>query len=218
MATAPKARDDLEYFEQEIEGDQVVVVHDPVRNTWFRFNLLQAAMLRAFDGQRSLDEIAQELSLEFDVEIPPEQLEPFIGRTRDLMLLELASYTTTPERARRHVKKALAKAGFRLRAPDAKRPASKSAETELFAEAFRQLDHGHPRAAAGYLSQILKTNPNNTRARQVYEIVQTAYMKSFGGTTDYPTFVLFNPSRLLAWLSRKIGGFLFSWAGLVAIL
>ena len=52
MASAvPKTRD-LEYFDKVIEGEEVVVVHDPVRNTWYRFNLLQAAMLRAFDGKR----------------------------------------------------------------------------------------------------------------------------------------------------------------------
>ena len=217
MASAPKARGDLEYFDQEIEGEQVIVVHDPVRNTWFRFNELQAAMLRALDGQRTPEMIASELGAQFDVEIPTEQTERFISRARDLMLLELHSYQSTPARARRHVNKALRKAGFRLRSPDVKRTQPLSKETELFAEAFRQLDLGHPRAAASYLSKIIETNPNNTRARQLYEIVQTAYMKSFGGTTDYPTFVLFNPSRLLDWLSRRIGGFLFSWSGVIAI-
>jgi putative peptide zinc metalloprotease protein len=43
-------------------------------------------------------------------------------------------------------------------------------------------------------------------------------MKSFGGMTDYPTFVLFNPSRLLTWLSQKIGRFLFSGLGVIAIV
>lgn len=218
MAAAPKVRVDLEYFDKVIEGEEVVVVHDPVRNSWFRFNLLQAAMLRALDGKRSTEQIAIDLSVEFDVEIPPEQTERFVIRARDLMLLELASYQSTPARARKHVRKALRKAGFRLRAPDAQRTQPVSQETEMFAEAFRQLDLGHPRAAAGYLTKILAANPNNARARQLYEIVQTAFMKSHGRTTDYPTFVLFNPSKLLDWLSRRVGRVLFSWLGIVILV
>ena len=217
MPVLPKARADLEYFELE---DDVIVVHDPVRKTWLRFNLLQAAMLRALDGERSPDEIAQALSLEFDAELAPEQIERFITRTRDLMLLELGSYTSTPAHARKQIRKAIAKAGFRLRAPGASstHPRATTRESELFAEAFRQLDLGHPRAAASYLTEVLRINPNNTRARRLYEIVQSAYMKSFGGTTDYPTFVLFDPSRLLTWLSRACGAFVLSWRGAIALL
>src|SRR5262249_48393484 len=36
--------------------------------------------------------------------------------------------------------------------------------------------------------------------------------------TDFPTWVLFNPGRMLTWLSRTIGGFLFAWSGVIAIL
>jgi multidrug efflux pump subunit AcrA (membrane-fusion protein) len=217
MATAPKARTDLEYFDL---SDDVIVVHDPVRKTWLRFNPLQAAMLRALDGVRSPDEIAQALSTEFDAELAPEQIERFITRTRDLMLLELGSYTSTPAHARKLIRKAIAKAGFQLRAPASTpdRPRVMTRESELFAEAFRQLDLGHPRAAASYLTAVLRINPNNTRARRLYEIVQSAYMKSFGGTTDYPTFVLFDPSRLLTWLSRTCGAFVLSWRGGLALL
>ena len=215
MRAVPKARTDLEYFEL---GDEVIVVHDPVRKTWLRFNLLQAAMLRAFDGVRSPDEIAQALSTEFDAELAPEQIERFITRTRDLMLLELGSYTSTPKRARKEIQKAIAKAGFRLRAPAAELSRATTRESELFAEAFRQLDLGHPRAAASHLTEVLRINPNNARARQLYEIVQSAYMKSFGGTTDYPTFVLFDPSRLLSWLSRTCGAFVLSWRGGLVLL
>lgn len=217
MAAVPKAREDLEYFELE---DDVIVVHDPVRKTWLRFNLLQAAMLRALDGVRSPDEVVQALSTEFDAELAPEQIERFITRTRDLMLLELGSYTSTPARARKQIQKAIAKAGFRLRGPAAspEHPRAMTRESELFAEAFRQLDLGHPRAAASYLTEVLRINPNNARARRLYEIVQSAYMKSFGGTTDYPTFVLFDPSRLLTWLSRTCGAFVLSWRGGLALL
>lgn len=216
---APKVRDDLEYFDQVIEGDDMVLVRDPIRGSYFRFNPLQAAMLRNLDGQRSASDITAVLSAEYDVEIPPAAAERFIARARELMLLDITSYSATPEAARKQVTKALRKAGFRLRSPDAVAvPRQLSAESMLFAEAFRQLDLGHPRAAAGYLAEILQTNPGNVRARQLYELIQKAYIRAAGGMTDFPTVVLFNPSRMLTWMSRVFGRFLFGWAGIIAMI
>jgi len=116
---APKVRDDLEYFDQELEGEQVVVVRDPIRSTYFRFNPLQAAMLRALDGERNPLEITQVLADQFEVEIPEIAAERFISRARELMLLDIASHEQTPAKAREHVRVAIRKAGFRLRSPDA---------------------------------------------------------------------------------------------------
>src|SRR5262249_35450609 len=105
--------------------------------------------------------------------------------------------------------------GFRLRAAAR---GDASPESVLMGQAFVELDRGHPRAAAGYLGELLERNPRNARARQLYDLIQSAYIRAAGGMNDFPTFVLFNPSRLLTWLSRTIGGFLFSWRGMVPIL
>lgn len=216
---APKVRDDLEYFDQEIDGDEMVLVRDPIRGTYFRFNPLQAAMLRALDGRRTAAEITAVLSEQFEVELPPAAAERFITRARTLMLLEITAYDRTPEPARRRVWQALRKAGFRVRAHGPRAlPPGASAETRQLAEAFRQLELGHPRAAAGHLAEILERNPGNARARQLYELVRRAYIRAHGGTTDFPTWVLFNPSRMLTWMSRAFGGFLFGWMGVLAML
>jgi multidrug resistance efflux pump len=215
----PKVREDLEYFDQEIEGDEVVLVRDPIRGTYFRFNLLQGAMLRALDGKRTAAEITAGLSEQYEVEIPPEAAERFIARARDLMLLDITAYSVTSKAARTQVQKALRKAGFRTRAPEPRgSPCAPCAETARFAEALAQLELGHPRAAAGYLAEILETNPDNARAKQLYDLIQRAYIRAAGGTTDFPTWVIFNPSRLLTWLSRRFGGFLFSSMGVLAML
>jgi multidrug resistance efflux pump len=220
----PKVRDDLAYHNQVIEDEEVVVVQDPIRSMFYRFNLLQAAMLRSLDGHRTAEEITAILSVEYGVEIPPIAAERFITRARELLLLDITSYLVTPEKARKQVSKALRKAGFRERLPSNEtshppRARVLSAETMVFAEAFRQLDLGHPRAAAMYLKGILEKNPNNARAKQLYDLIQKAYIKAAGGmTTDYPTWVIFDPSRLLTWVSRTIGRFLFAWPGVIAIL
>lgn len=226
---APKAREDLEYFEQVIDDDDVVFVRDPVRGTYIRFNPLQAAMLRALDGHRTAAEITAVLSEEYEVEIPPVAAERFVERARDLMLLEITSYRVTPSAARKQVRKALRKAGYRTGAPERRDPRDPPAdppdparpgsiETALFAEALRQLDLDHPRAAAAYLAQLLEQNPEHARARELHELIQTAYIRAHGGTTDFPTWALFNPERMLTWMSRAIGRFLFGWPGVLAIL
>src|SRR5688572_32917203 len=173
---APRARDDLEYFEREIDGDDVVLVRDPVRGTYFKFNALQAAMLQALDGKRTATEITAALSERFEVEIPPVAAERFIGRARDLMLLDIAAYSTTSRAACRGVQKALRKAGFWIHAPEL--PAPRSAETAELARAFAELERGHPRAAAAHLAAVLEANPGNARARQLRALIQSAYIRA----------------------------------------
>jgi len=133
---APKARDDLQYFERVIDGDEVVLVRDPVRGTYFRYNALQAAMLQALDGHRTAAEITAVLSEQFEVEIPPVAAERFVARARELMLLDISSYSVTSEAARRQVRKAVHKAGFRTPAHARRPPYARSAETAGLAEAF----------------------------------------------------------------------------------
>ncbi len=216
---APRVRDDLEYFDREIDGDELVLVRDPIRGTYLRFNPLQAAMLRALDGRRTAAEITASLSEQFEVEIPPEAAERFIARAHALMLLDITSYTVTSAAARKQVRSALRKAGFRRRSPPPREaPGARSAEAALLAEAFRQLDLEHPRAAAGYLAELLEQHPDHARARQLHDLIQRAYLRAQGRTTDFPTWVMCDPSRMLAWLSRSIGGFLFGWRGVLAIL
>lgn len=216
---AAKVRDDLEYYDQVIDGEEMVLVRDPVRGSYFKYNPLQAAMLKKLDGHHTAEQITAELSVAFETEIPPEAAERFVTRARELMLLDINSYDVTPELARREVMKAVAKSGFKPRkdrAGAAPRPITP--EATLFAEALRQLELGHPRAAAGYLAEILKLNPNNARAKQLYDVIQTAYIKASGGLSEFPMFVLFNPKRFLKFISRTIGGFLFSWWGVLAII
>lgn len=108
----PAARRDLEYYEREIDGDDIVFVRDPIRNVFYRYNVLQAAMLRSLDGVRSCDEIVEELSVEFEVEIPPAAVDQFIASAKERLLLDIASYGgAMPRKARRAVARALRRSG-----------------------------------------------------------------------------------------------------------
>jgi len=217
---AVKAREDLKYHERVVGDEEVIFIHDPVRGTYIKFNPLQAAMLRALDGKRTAADVADVLSEQFDVEIPQEAASRFVERARDMMLLDVASYDVTPDAARAQVRKALRKAGFRMRSTANRDPSrSLSQESMLFAEAFRQLDLGLPLRAAGCLAKIRERNPRNLRAKQLYELIQTAYIKASGKiTADLPTHPVFNPHRLLTWVDRGIGRFLFAWPGVLALV
>lgn len=214
-----KARADLRYHERIVNGDDVVFVQDPVRGNYVKFNPLQAAMLRALDGKRTPTEVAAALSVEFDVEIPPEATSRFVVKARDLMLLDITSYDATPDAARVAVRKALRKAGFHMRSTKTRDPSrSLTQESMLFAEAFRQLDLGLPLRAAECLAEIRERNPRNLRAKQLYELIQAAYIQASGTMSDQTTYPWFNPNRPLRFLSNTVGRFMFGWPGIVAIL
>lgn len=220
----PKVRGDLEYFDQEVEGETVVVVRDPIRGTYFRYNPLQAAMLRSLDGVRSLDEMVAALSREFDVEIPRIAAERFIAHARKQMLLDVASYQVPEARAARKVLQALRKHGLRLRSPadDAAGPEVASAEAALFMGGMRQLQAGHPARALDYFCAVLEINPDNQRAQMLAGVIQTAYIKALSrSTSDFPTLILFNPTRLLRLLDRTIGKLIFhrlAWLALLGLV
>src|SRR5262245_12893924 len=98
-----------------MEGEDVVVVHDPIRGTYFKYNALQAAMLRSLDGKRTIEEMVARLSEEFEVEIPETAGERFITHARKQMLLDIACYGVSEARAHKLVVKALHKRGFKFR-------------------------------------------------------------------------------------------------------
>lgn len=217
----PAARKDLEYHEREIDGAVVVFVSDPVRGVFYRYNVLQAAMLRSLDGVRSCDEIVEALSVEFEVEIPPGAVDPFIASAKERLLLDVASYGgVMSRRARRELARGLRRSGFRLHelgpTGDAQPLASRHAA--LLAEALEHLRRDDPAAAMTALTALRELDPGNPRAAELVAIIQTAHVRAAGGMTDWPTFPVFNPTRLLQVLDATLGRLLFSPLGVLAMI
>lgn len=217
----PKVRGDLEYYDQELEGDEVVVIRDPVRGTYLKYNPLQAAMLRSLDGIRSLDEMVAALSEQFEVEIPRVAAERFVAHARKMMLLEVGCYGPMDDGPARRVVRALRRQGFRFDAVVRDEPwqAAISAETGLLAAAMCHLQAGRPTEAVDYLHAVLELRPDNDRARQLLTAIQTAYIQALSGSTsDFPTFLRFNPTRLLSVLDRTIGRLVFHRLALLPLI
>jgi multidrug efflux pump subunit AcrA (membrane-fusion protein)/Zn-dependent protease len=224
----PKVRSDLEFFEQEVEGESVVVVRDPIRGAYYKFNPLQGAMLKRLDGVLTLEEMIEQVSDEFEVEIPRSAGERFIAQARKMMLLDVASFNVPEADARKKVFKALAKAGFQFRggttsnSEDSQRVVSP--EAVMFLGGIRHLEDGEPAKALDYFYAVLELNPKNHRAQTLIDIIQRAYIKAMSGaTTDFPTILTFNPTRILKFLDRTIGKLIFSrfapflYAGLIGL-
>lgn len=218
----PAVRKDLEYHEREVDGEPVVLVRDPISNVFYNFNPLQAAMLRALDGKRSYHEIAEALSNEFEVEIPEQAAEQFVATAKERLLLEISSYGVTPEKARKEVERALKRHGFNLRgmgaADNAASRRAVSPEAVLFTAAIRHLKRGEPAKATDYLTAVLEHDPKNARARELMQLIQQAYVRAAGGMTEWPTYPLFDPHRVLRRLDAWVGRLAFSWTGVVLML
>src|SRR5690349_19917186 len=107
----PKVRDDLDYSQTEEDGELVVYVKDPLRGQFFRFNELQVAMMKLFDGKRSVDEIVDEVSVAFEQEIPADSVTRFVKRLERMYLLDITCYQVAPAQAVEKIRKLLRKRG-----------------------------------------------------------------------------------------------------------
>lgn len=75
-----RKRPDLQGKKQRYQGRQYWVVKDPVGLQYYRFEEEEYAILEMLDGQKSLDEIAQQFERDFPPQtIRTEELQQFIG-------------------------------------------------------------------------------------------------------------------------------------------
>src|SRR5262245_30376819 len=84
----PQLRSDL-IVSQQRSGDQVAfVVKDPITERFFRFKEIEGFILEHLDGASSPDSLRDEVERRFGAALSLETLERFIGRLRNLGLLE----------------------------------------------------------------------------------------------------------------------------------
>jgi multidrug efflux pump subunit AcrA (membrane-fusion protein) len=212
----PKLRKGFEF--SEVDDGDTVIVYDPIRLDYFRFNPLQAAMLRGLDGRRDYEQLAAALAEEFEVEVPPETAERFVLHAGRLGLLDITSYRSIPKGVCLHVLSRLARKGMVLDPKELPKDAAASAI--LFAEAMQALEREDPVEAAVRLEEVIWLEPNHRAASQILEEIRSEFVKAgvrqrTGLNWRIP---LFNPDRFLERLHRWIGWFIFSWAALALLL
>jgi putative peptide zinc metalloprotease protein len=85
-----KLRSDLEIHAESSDPRSPVIVKDPVTRGFYRFTWVQATVLRGLDGRHDPEEIAAEASRQCQVQVERSQVEDFITKLQNLVLLDNA--------------------------------------------------------------------------------------------------------------------------------
>jgi multidrug resistance efflux pump len=215
----PKIRDDLQYHREEKDGDVVIYVKDPIRLQFYRFNELQVEMLKLLDGKRTFAEIAEILSVQFENEVPPAQVQRFTSKLEGMLLLDVSSYTLSTEEARKNVRKELRRRNLVWRGIARSDSPAESPEAILFRMGIEQIEHGDPCHAARHFSALLEIDPGNERVREILIAIHAAYFESLKGTPSHMLRLWStNPDRFMGVLDKYLGNFVFSRWGLLTML
>lgn len=223
----PRARSDLEYRTVQMGEDEVVVIADPVRGSYFKYNPLQAEMLQALDGRRTLPQVLEELGERYEMQISRRGAEKFLEQLQSRLLLDVAAYPL-PQDGPMHARicRSLRRRGYAVnRSPSARStlgPPPEHPERALLHGALSHLERGRLQVAKEALVALRELRPEDADCRALLLAMQDAFIRaSSPSTTDFPALPLLNPDRALGALDRLFGRFLFSaagMAGLVALL
>ena len=215
LATRIKIRQDLTYW-PDPQDEDYYLIKDEIRGEYFRYNELQVAMMRLLDGRRSFEDLQELLFESFDCEVPIEAIRRFVDRLRKNHLLDVVSYVVDNEKTRKAILRHLRKRNLIFRVSLRETP---SREGILFHEGAKMLgEGGDPCKAAEYFAAVLEINPQNERAREVFQGIHLAYFKArIVAPENFKMVHLFNPDRMLAALDGAIGRFLFSPPGVLAL-
>src|SRR5262245_34828967 len=220
-AALPRIRRDLVYT-RDSSNANYFFVKDPIRAQFFRFNALQVEMMRALDGSREIEELAEFLGEQFETEIPPSSIEQLISRLHRDLLLDVTSYAIESEKGRERIRAALKAKGLFWRGmvkdSDTAFGRKRTRETELFQQGIRKIESGDPCEAAASLAEILTINPKNERARAMFDVIhESFFMPHRAGGAFIKTWHAWDPDEFLFRLDRYTGWFFFSPLSLILL-
>jgi putative peptide zinc metalloprotease protein len=84
----PRYREDLIESQQKFEGKTYFVIKDPLTSKFFRIKEYEHFITQKLDGKTSLEKVKEEFEKNFQILLPPETLEQFVGRLKELGFLE----------------------------------------------------------------------------------------------------------------------------------
>jgi len=83
-----KLRSDVEIRPESADPNSPLIVKDPIIQRFYRFTPVQGEVLRQLNGEQDSDSIASLVSKATNSEVLPKQIEDFIEKLRDLLLLD----------------------------------------------------------------------------------------------------------------------------------
>lgn len=210
----PKIREDLVYS-PDPNDESYYFVKCPIRNEFFHFNEIQVTLMEALDGTRDVEDLIEVVGEEWEIELTPTDIRLFEKTAGELLLLDVSSYVADDKKVRAEVRKRLKKSGFTIRIAQKDNP-----ESQVFYQGMRHALSDSPLKATSYFHAVLEINPENQRARQVLTCIHEAFFHCH--RSDLPlnskSLRLFGPDKILGRIDRRIGRFIYSIPGGIAIL
>jgi len=219
-ALQPKLRSDLTLSRRDDGERAYTLVKDPIRSVFYELSDLQITLAELFDGTRTHADITAELETTHGLTLDPVRVAKFATFLEQRFLLEITAYSEFPASMHKALSKALRHQCIRFRGVDQlggrrqQRP-----DAALFAAAVRELADKKYLVAARTLAQILAGDPNHSRARQIYDLLQRTFFEQHQQLPSYMRMIhLWNPDRFLLWLDARVGRYLFGPLGVTAWL
>jgi putative peptide zinc metalloprotease protein len=105
----PRLRNDLVVSEQEIDGQKIFILKDPVTYRYFRLREPEYFLARQFDGQTDIETIAKRFRDKFNLNVSAEAVGQFAGKMDELYFFEgvRAEYEVSSGRYLGRTKKSL---------------------------------------------------------------------------------------------------------------
>ncbi|UCF68380.1 MAG: biotin/lipoyl-binding protein, partial [Acidobacteriota bacterium] len=215
--TAPRLSDGVR-IRPEADWQEGGVVQDRRTRRFYRFGPIELFILRQLDGRSRVAEIQHRLSDELGEALTGEEIHGFLDALRDKGLIR-DTVPRLPSNAPDVGVEMMARleaGGFRVRhrarrpplrpLPDRRRDVP---ATSAFEESIAQLESGRFPAALRSLERVLLLQPDNGRARALYELLHQIAPPSSSETDPAPRtsrrsplylrWPLFDPDR---WLAR----------------
>src|SRR5262245_18960028 len=99
-----KLRSDLILSQHDGPAGKALVVKDPLTGRFFRFRETEGSLLQQFDGESSLNLLQEKLEWQLGVGLSLASLEQFVGKLRNLGLLEgTEAHLVSARRPRRRI-------------------------------------------------------------------------------------------------------------------
>lgn len=204
----PRARSDISMKEVD---DGEFEVRDPIRSAIFHFSPVQKSIFDRLGGQLSADAVTEQVSEEFEIEIPVVDVEEFVTFLRTHYLLDISEYDLNdPGFSKRALRKLKTS---RLWERAWKRAGNlEGADIGDLSRALGSIESGDLNTAIELLLVDDDVGP------EIVAVLRREYFGSQNTGEEERLWSLGNPDRVLTIVDRAIGRWLYHPIGVIALL
>lgn len=206
--STPRSRSDIA-FGEVVDG--AFEVRDPIRSTIFEFNSAQRSIYLRLNGSRTVDEVADLVSEEFEVEIPSSDVEEFLGFLRRHFLLEVCEYDLNEAALVKRIARNLKKTGTVQQAWSIAGAIEGASDGKL-SRSLAALESGDINEAVALLLS------EDGVSAAILASIRTEFLSSRNKDDDVWKWSLGNPDRALTAVDSVVGRWLYHPVGALALV